>query len=177
MKTSLLLVLAIGLGFFTILADAFEIPSAVLTKHQFSCPEFTSSERSQYLTRESYLLPSYDGNDAHRSTLYLLGCEKYAYNSLQMAYIIDSLGYVSDVSIVEVSSDGTMSATTNLMGSGFDLDTLTLGTFQKGRGMGDCGSSAVYKFDLSLERFILVEARLKNACDGEESEWPIVYKK
>jgi hypothetical protein len=63
------------------------------------------------------------------------------------------------------------------MGGGFDPETNLLGTFQKGRGVGDCGSAAEYKYNPENQNFVLIEARLKDTCDGEDSDWPIVYKK
>lgn len=176
MKTSLLVGAALCLGLFTVLANAVEVPASVLERHELACPEFSSPDRGSYMTRESYTLPKSEYSNKS-STLYLLGCDMYAYNSMEKAYIVDFFGQVTNVAVVEVSKDGAFTATTELMGAGFDLETLTLGTFQKGRGMGDCGSSAIYKFDISSERFTLIEARLKEACDGEESQWPVVYKK
>lgn len=176
MKTSLLLALAVCLGVFSVMADALEIPAAVLERHQASCPDFSSPERGEYLLKESFTLPGSEYSPKTK-TLYLLGCEMYAYNSLEKAYIVDSYGQVTNVSVVEVGSEGSLTATSDLMGAGFDLETLTLGTFSKGRGIGDCGSSASYKYDSKNEKFVLIEARLKEACDGLETDWPLVYKK
>ena len=57
MKTTLLVALAVCLGVFSVLSDALEIPPAVLESHQVSCPDFSSPERGEYLTKESLILP------------------------------------------------------------------------------------------------------------------------
>ena len=57
----------------------------------------------------------------------------YAYNTMEKAYIVDTYGQVTNISIVDVGSDESLTATNDLMGAGFDLETLTLGTFSKGR--------------------------------------------
>lgn len=152
------------------------IPEEVKVRHVANCPEF-EGEAGEFLTKQVFKLPGSEFSPAPR-TLFILGCELYAYNSLERAYIVTPYGEIKDVAVAEVSHDGAITATSWLMGAGFDEATLTLGTFQKGRGMGDCGSSAEYKYDASAENFILEEARSKNECDGEfEEEWPVVYKR
>jgi hypothetical protein len=173
MKT--LLALSFALSFSSVFADTFEIPKDILDRHVKACPEFTEPGRGEYLTREKYTLPGSEYSKESR-TLYLLGCEMYAYNSREKAYIVTPYETI-DVSVAEIDGKGSITATDDLMGAGFDQDTLTLGTFQLGRGMGDCGSAASYKYDPMYERFILVEARLKEECDGQETDWPIIYKK
>ena len=100
----------------------------------------------------------------------------YAYNSLEKAYIVNDYE-TKQVSVAEVSTDGSIFATNDLMGAGFDAATNTLGTFVKGRGMGDCGATATYGYNVNEQKFYLMEARVKDACDGEETDWPVVYKK
>lgn len=149
---------------------ALEIPSEILAKHQVACPSFDAD----YMMTEVYKLPKSEYGSAN--TLYILGCEMYAYNTMEKAYLANSYETKS-VSVAEVTAAGDIYATDDLMGSNFDLQTLTLATFNKGRGLGDCGNSAEYKFDVNLEKFVLVEARSKQECDGEDTEWPVVYKK
>jgi hypothetical protein len=82
------------------------------------------------------------------------------------------------VAVAEVVTDRSITATSDLMGTAFDQASLMLSTFSKGRGIGDCGTSAVYKYDANSEKFVLLEARLKEQCDGDsESDWPVVYSK
>lgn len=159
-----------------VIVTPVKIPQALLERHSAACPAF-ASERGKFMTRTVETLP---GSESSKSpnTLYVLGCELYAYNSRERAYIVDSYGDIRNVALAEVSADGAITASIDLMGAGFDPDTLTLGTFQKGRGIGDCGSAAIYKYDSLSEKFVLLEARIKEACDGDfESEWPVVYSK
>ena len=178
MKMKSLMALALTLSTISVFASEVEIskiPADILARHKAACPEF-ATEDGKYLQRERYKLPGSEYSPEPR-TLYVLGCEMYAYNSSERAYIETPYEAI-DVSIAEVLGDGSIVATNNLMGAGFDEATQTLGTFQKGRGIGDCGSAASYKYSPENEKFVLVEARVKDSCDGEvESEWPIVYKK
>ncbi|MBC7540866.1 MAG: DUF1176 domain-containing protein [Bacteriovorax sp.] len=153
-----------------------QIPKAVLDRHNASCPEF-SSEQGKYMTKEVYTLPKGEYSQSLKS-LYILGCELFAYNSMEKAYIVDSYGDIANVVVAEVVFDKSITATSDLMGTSFDQASLMLSTYSKGRGMGDCGSSAAYQYDANYQNFFLLEARLKNNCDGDmESQWPVVYSK
>ncbi len=56
----------------------------------------------------------------------------------------------------------------------FNVRSQTLTNFTKFRGVGDCGSSALYK--LEGERMVLQEYRAKYACDGKYvQDFPIIY--
>ena len=129
------------------------------------------------MSKAAFTLPNGEHSKGPKM-LYILGCELYAYNSMEKAYILDSYGNVTNVEVAEIMSDKSITATTDLMGTAFDQASLTLSTYSKGRGIGDCGSSGLYKFDLNSEKFVLLEARLKENCDGDtESGWPVVYSK
>lgn len=170
------LILAASFALCSISAFSSEIPKEVIERHRAVCPSFGTAD-GEYLTKEIYTLPGSEYSKAPR-TLYLLGCEMYAYNSMEKAYIVNSYGEIASVVVADIDEEGGISATSDLMGAGFDKDSLTLGTFQKGRGVGDCGSSATYKYNPRSEKFVLLEARAKFSCDGDvESDWPIVYKK
>lgn len=150
-------------------AYSAEISTEVLARHKTNCPQF-AGDMGEFMIKEAYELEDI------KSTLVILGCEMYAYNTMERAYIQDAYGDIVDVSVAEVSTDLDITSTTSLMGATFDVATKTLFTSQKGRGMGDCGSSAEYK--LKSDKFALVEARIKDDCDGNfEDEWPVVYKK
>jgi len=56
----------------------------------------------------------------------------------------------------------------------FNVRSQTLTNFTKFRGVGDCGSSALYK--LEGDRLVLQEYRAKYACDGNYvQDFPIIY--
>lgn len=174
MKTKFVFALMLTISALSAFAADITIPKEVLDRHTAACPEFATTE---WMQREVYKLPGTEYAPAGK-TLYVLGCEMYAYNSLEKAYIVSPSGEVTDVIVADVSADGSIMATADLMGAGYESETQTLGTFQKGRGIGDCGSSATYKYDPRNEKFVLLEARVKDSCDGEiETDWPIVYKK
>lgn len=141
------------------------IPEKVLTLNKALCPELSSEELYTEVM-----------DVGHGKTIYLLTCELYAYNSMSRAYMVNSLGDVSVLSVMEIDYRGEMYATNSLMGGSLDIATKSLNTFSKGRGMGDCGQTATYSYDSDLETFVLKEYRLKATCDGEyEDEWPVIY--
>lgn len=176
MKTTIAAVL-MTLSFSVLASETkIEIPKALKERHALACPE-VSTERGEWMQNSVYDLPSMVGVKSVNK-LYVLGCEMYAYNSMERAYIVNSYGDITDVAVVEVDSAGNFGATTNLMGAGYDPETQTLGTFSKGRGIGDCGASATYSYSADSERFVLVEQRLKLECDMDvEAEWPVVFPK
>ncbi|MBD2175602.1 DUF1176 domain-containing protein [Pseudanabaena sp. FACHB-1998] len=56
----------------------------------------------------------------------------------------------------------------------FNVRSQTMTNFTKFRGVGDCGSSALYK--LEGDRMVLQEFRAKYACDGKYiKDFPIIY--
>ena len=168
MKMKIILSLAVSLASLSAMARTDVIPNAIIDMHIVTCPDVSTKPGEMFY--EVHKLTN--GN-----TLYLLGCETYAYNTMEKAYIIDTLESVSAVSVPEILLDGSIGSTTDLMGASFDPATETLSTFSKGRGMGDCGSSAIYKYNNTYDSFALVEARIKDSCDGVDSDWPVVYKR
>lgn len=158
-----LLVLASTSNVFAELA----VPQEVASLHKTLCSDI---EEDQIYVESMDL--------GHGKKLYLLTCELYAYNQSVRGYITSSYAALEPLSIVEIDTNGKFSATTNLMGAELDQETKSISTFQKGRGIGDCGSSATYVYDSEIEQFTLKEYRLKNECDGEfEAEWPIIFPK
>lgn len=143
------------------------IPEKVVSLNKALCPEL--SEDQQYVEVMDV---------GYGKKIYLMACELYAYNSMSRAYMVNSLGDVSVLSVMEIDYRGEMYATNSLMGGSLDIATKSLTTFSKGRGVGDCGQTATYSYDSDLETFVLKEYRLKATCDGEyEDEWPVVYPK
>jgi hypothetical protein len=65
-----------------------------------------------------------------------------------------------------------MRSTTN---AGFDPSTMTLSSFSKGRGLGDCGTAEDWGWDGQAFRLTLL--RFMAHCFGVPSEdWPILYR-
>ena len=163
-----LVMLILSLSAFSAFADASKLlPSELIKHHHLECPEFDPKDDS-----------SVSMNTLHgTAAFYILTCERYAYNSLEKGYIIDNYGHINDVSVADVLADGSFVGTSDLMGATFEEKSLTLQTFYKGRGIGDCGSSSTYVYSIKFGKFILTEARVKDTCDEEMDEWPVVYKK
>lgn len=159
----------------TVVEPVVVVPQSVLDIHNKACPEYAEREASGWVQKDAYKLPKSE-YAKNAPTLYVLSCEMYAYNSLEKAYIVDDYE-TKQVSVAEVATDGSIFATNDLMGAGFDAATNTLGTFVKGRGIGDCGATATYGYSAYEQKFYLMEARVKDSCDGEQTDWPVVYKK
>jgi len=150
------------------------LPENLVAHHTAVCPDFGTAD-GKWFQRAAYTLPQ-SQYSKQINTLYVLGCEMYAYNSQERAYIVDPNGAITDVWVAEIDFKGNFTATNSLMGSDYDPASQLLYTFQKGRGIGDCGSAASYKYSAEEEKFILTEARIKDNCDGDmEAEWPVVY--
>jgi hypothetical protein len=59
--------------------------------------------------------------------------------------------------------------------AGFDRNTMTLGTFNKGRGLADCGLAEEWVFD--GQTFQLALVRQMPVCKGvPDNEWPVHYR-
>ncbi len=130
------------------------------------------------------------------SVVVLATCEFHAYQTSWVAYVAN--GDVEDVYISPLSFPTTLDgrqwfASNTLMSPEWDTETKTLMTFQKGRGMGDCGSYFSFKWDDGS--FYLASANYQVCCWNEEDfttipqcqkikdryplpedEWPVVYQ-
>lgn len=70
------------------------------------------------------------------------------------------------------NDDGTNSGLTNAV---FDPEKMTLTSFNKGRGIGDCGSEEEWVFD--GKTFQLGQIRFMSECNGVAlDDWPVVYR-
>lgn len=59
--------------------------------------------------------------------------------------------------------------------AGFDEATQTLSTFNKGRGLGDCGSTSDWVWDGQV--FRMIRSKAMPECHGiGESDWPVLYR-
>lgn len=154
--------------------QTLSLPSGLKERHVAACPEF-GTEDGRWFQRSVSVLPQSE-HSKQINTLYVLGCEVYAYNSLERAYIVSEDGTITDVWVTEIDHEGKLTATKDLMGAGYDEETQHLYTFVKGRGIGDCGAASSYHYSAEDQKFFLREARIKNQCDGDfESDWPVVY--
>jgi hypothetical protein len=88
-------------------------------------------------------------------------CGNGAYNSVNSAYVVDESGRVAPARFHKLAGDTSHDA---LVGAGWDAETRRLGTFSKGRGVGDCGFGQTFAWDGRM--FRLVEQIEMNECRG-----------
>jgi hypothetical protein len=112
------------------------------------------------------------------NTLYLVPCWSAAYNFGQKAYI--KTAYAIETLYFADYSDYTgWTGTPYLVNAYFDPEFKELGSFNKGRGIGDCGSSGTWKWNGHF--FRLMEFRARVCGDGpvedtdEIGDFPVVF--
>ncbi len=110
--------------------------------------------------------------------LYLLPCFAAAYNVVYRVYVFDKR-YPDELkrSIFAAYSDAAgWYGKDDLINAQFDPKTKTLIAFEKGRGVGDCGSIAKYRWsDIGWR---MIEYRYWGKCDGTRmpEDWPVIYR-
>ncbi len=83
-----------------------------------------------------------------------------------------AVSFLWPVKVGDITHDGPKELATN---ASFDPKTQTLHIWNKGRGIGDCGSEENWVFD--GKTFRLAELRLMSECKGAVSQdWPVVYR-
>ncbi len=96
-------------------------------------------------------------------TLALLPCGAGAYNYSSVAFVI--AGGKAERAVFDDGNDGA------LVNAGFGNGRLS--SYNKGRGIGDCGNADTYVWD--GKRFRLIEARSMGECRGS-TNWLITYR-
>jgi uncharacterized protein DUF1176 len=140
-------------------------PAAVLAKARAVCDDKKISE------------PDDVARLAANDVMYAFVCPNLsgAYNFFN-ALVIDSPG--KPPRLAEFSFPREYGATEHdysPINAGFDETTQTLSTFNKGRGIGDCGSSSEWAWGGQVFRLILSKAMPD--CHGvPEDEWPTVWR-
>lgn len=107
--------------------------------------------------------------------LYFVPCSGGAYNAGFAVYRGDGRSFAR-MRFADYSDRASWSVTSQLVNPEWNSQTRTLTTFDKGRGIADCGSIGEWRLrdgQLRLERF-----RHKAACDGhgDPGDFPIVYQ-
>lgn len=108
-------------------------------------------------------------------TLYILPCWSGAYNFSSRLYVGSGDSF-EQLAFAEYSSSFGWSATTTLVNAYFDETDKSLTSFNKGRGIGDCGSTGRWQWQ--GYGFRMLEFAYKDACDGEGGEpgdFPVIY--
>ena len=112
---------------------------------------------------------------ASGKVLFALACTQGAYNLSSALYLADADGGgAAPVALPRppvLQADAVANVVVN---ASFDPKTMRLVSFEKGRGLGDCGTSATWVWD--GHAFELLEASMLEACPGALPEdWPSVY--
>ncbi len=113
------------------------------------------------------------GSGASATTVYIVPCNGGAYNFSSAVYTGGDGEYVRQAFAEYWPSSG-LSGVTELFGANLDPETGSITTFYRSRGIGDCGSTALYQWTGTT--FRLDEFRAKEECDGAEGEFPLVYR-
>lgn len=113
------------------------------------------------------------------SSYAILPCVLYAYNVSNFVVVKDEVEGWSLVSFetydIETKQKGPR--TFRLINAEFDAMKDQIYTFNKGRGLGDCGTTEVYSVDAQTKQGTLLTVSGKLECDGEMGDWPVLYTK
>lgn len=105
------------------------------------------------------------------ATLVLVPCGAGAYNFSTVPYVVKA--GKAQVAAFDSSPGWTGDGPPMLVNAGFDPKTGELGSYAKGRGIGDCGSAETYVWDGT--RFRLTQARAMGECRGSIN-WLTVWR-
>ena len=149
-----------------------DIPHEVLELHESDpgCEPFAALANGRDFTVSAL--------DAEH-TLYLIPCWSAAYNFGWKAYVETAGGGVEPQYFADYSDYSGWTGTPHLVNVYFDPGFKELGSFYKGRGVGDCGSSGTWKWTGYL--FRMTEFRAKACGDGpvDENEdignFPVIF--
>lgn len=111
------------------------------------------------------------------STLYGVTCWTAAYNQGDRLYLVRNGDFrgLQPLSFAEPDGVDGWDAADVLVNPGYDPGTGTLQSFNKGRGVGDCGTVGTWAWTGS--RFSLREYRSEPGCNGRPQEaWPVIYR-
>lgn len=109
-------------------------------------------------------------------TMYLVPCYAGAYNFAHAAYVMEG-GRVKRHWFADYSDDGGWTATDVIVNPDWEGGGLgRLSMFNRGRGIGDCGSTGLWQ--VSDGRLRMLKFTYKADCDGqgEAGEFPVVFE-
>lgn len=108
--------------------------------------------------------------------LMLVWCDAGAYNmTYSMALVSDNEGVIVEFPELD-EQDLPNNNSPYAVNLSYDPASKLFSMFHKGRGLGDCGASAEYKWSDDQKQLIMREFRAKEECDGKNIEWPVVYR-
>lgn len=118
-------------------------------------------------------------NAEDKSTLYVIPCGgPGAYNAPYMAFAHEpgEFGFVRTLAFPTMGDQGP-TVVNSVYNPYWDELSGHLLSFFRGRGIGDCGTQSTWEYtDASAwGNFQLVEERIKDDCDGQDTEFPLVW--
>jgi hypothetical protein len=152
--------------------EAAAVPAAILARHL---------AKSECEPLEGGLLDSRLASAAALSDnkmLYVIPCFAGAYNIAYRLYVVRN----GDVATMRTLYFANYSQSLGWYGSdtlinvSYEPEAGILRAFGKGRGLGDCGNAAVYRWE-DFD-FKMIEYRAWDRCDGSRpaERWPVIYK-
>lgn len=108
--------------------------------------------------------------------LYLIPCFTGAYNIIYRVYLSSVIdNHPTQLFFASYSDTLGWTGTPDLINITYDAETKSLSSFYKGRGLGDCGSTVLYRWE--QYSFKMVEYRYWDKCDGtrQPQDWPVIY--
>jgi hypothetical protein len=144
-----------------------ELPQALLA---FIAADPECSPFNKLVNREEIEIDPEFGPDER---LYILPCWSAAYN-FGWKVFVESAGDIMPVALPQYSPSVGWTATTYVVNYWYDPGTKELGSYSKGRGIGDCGNAGLWErheYGFRLKQF-----SSKEECDGEPGEFPVVYE-
>lgn len=143
------------------------VPAALVAAHRAS----QDCEPLERLSsgRDSIVAAFDDGG-----ALAILPCHEGAYNFAAIVYHFQDETF-SQLNFAEYSEQQSWYASNTLMNVNFDPQTKEITTFDKGRGLGDCGSIGRWRW--TDDGFRMMEYRYQAACDGavEPGNFPVIF--
>ena len=140
-------------------------PAAAIAKARAACEDKKISEAD-----DATRLGAHD-------VMYWFHCadQSGAYNMIS-ALVIESSGKPVRVAEFKFPAGwGADSRNYTPVNAGFDEETQTLSTFDKGRGIGDCGSASDWAWD--GQAFRMIQSKSMPECHGLlQDDWPVLYR-
>ena len=111
------------------------------------------------------------------TTLYGVGCTSGAYNQLDRLYLVNAGNFRQIQPLTFAEPDGADGWETTDLLTNVDVNEVsgTLTAFNKGRGLGDCGSIGTWRW--TGGKFSLREYRAEGECNGRTPDkWPVLFR-
>ena len=109
--------------------------------------------------------------------LYSVPCWTAAYNTIERYFTVSG-DAMTPLLFADYSDTSSWTGTAEMINSGYDPARRELSSLAKGRGLGDCGSSGLWRRQDGM--FRMIEYRYQPECGGaatsDPEAWPLVYE-